>query len=243
MIACLDCGNTRMKLGLFSPEGKEPQHVQTVANPNWRDLLPLLQEATLAGLALSSVVNVPEDLLEALQPLSPKMLMLSHTTPLPFANRYETPETLGRDRLAAVAGAFAQDPQASWLVMDAGTCITYDALSARKGYLGGAISPGWKMRLQAMHHYTQRLPLVEEQVPQHVIGRSTAASLRGGAFWGLAGEINGFITSYSEELPGMKVAMTGGDAPALRPYLPENIFTHPHLTLLGLKEIFSFNDA
>lgn len=165
---------------------------------------------------------------------------LNADTPLPFINTYTTPQTLGKDRLAAVAGAWALFPGAHSLVIDCGTCIKYDLMSAEGRYLGGNIAPGVSMRTQAMHHFTARLPIVPLEWPQNPIGNSTQTALQNGAFLGAAAEITGMTQTLSAAAEWMhfQTILTGGDADFLLPHLPiQPIHIQPHLVLYGLKAI------
>jgi type III pantothenate kinase len=175
-------------------------------------------------------------------------LSLTPDTPLPIRINYKTPETLGNDRRAlAVAGATLY-PGRPVLVIDLGTCITYDLVDAEGTYLGGAISPGLQMRLRAMHHFTSALPLVslppaaaEKQAKELVPGPSTEASLRQGALEGWRGEIGHFREAYRAQYPGMVTVVTGGDVDRLAHLPKSSIFARPKFLLSGLKSILDYN--
>jgi type III pantothenate kinase len=170
------------------------------------------------------------------------MLELTHLTPLPFENQYETPETLGKDRLAAVAGAHFLFPQKNCLVVDCGTCIKYDMLTAEGAYRGGNIAPGAQMRIAAMHHFTARLPEVEMKMPADFTGRSTKTALQNGALRGAALEIEGFVNLFEKKYDSLNVILTGGDAAFFQAYLDiKNLIPEPELTLFGLNHILNFN--
>jgi type III pantothenate kinase len=197
--------------------------------------------------ALWSATGAPrpelaEALAEALGPDA--VLELTERTPLPFRMAYRTPETLGRDRIAGVAGARGHAPEGPVLVIDAGTCITYDLLDAEDVFHGGVIAPGIRMRLRAMHTMTARLPLVDwtpETPPPPLAGDSTAACLLNGAWRAAAAEADGWIDRYAARWPGLRVLLTGGDGPALAALSEKAIFAAPLLPLEGLNKILIHN--
>ena len=168
---------------------------------------------------------------------------MSHTTALPFTLEYQSPDTLGKDRIAAVAGAQAQFPNQNTLVIDAGTCVTYDFLTAEGVYLGGAISPGVQLRLRAMNHYTNKLPLLNWdgiKRPQSV-GNTTINSMLSGAVNGLVLEMRGFVERYEKQYKALKIVITGGDSNFFVKELKNGIFADPNLVLKGLNEILIYN--
>lgn len=163
---------------------------------------------------------------------------LTHTTPLPFVNGYSTPETLGKDRLAGVGGAHALYPGQACLVIDVGTCIKYDYIDANGVYHGGNIAPGIQMRIDAMHHFTSKLPTVPKEWPQTKLGISTVTALQHGALTGAALETKGFIEYFAKHFGKMHVLITGGDSGFLLPHLEGlGIISQPDIVLTGLHHI------
>ena len=157
-----------------------------------------------------------------------------------MSNTYETPATIGTDRLAAVAGAQQHFPGQNALSIDAGTCITYDLIDQAGHYRGGLISPGVSMRLQAMHTFTARLPLVEaDNSPFNLTERNTVAALRSGAVGGAAAEISQMIRMYGDKFSDLQVVISGGDALQLISTIrPKHAITVvPDLILIGLNRI------
>lgn len=191
-----------------------------------------------------SSVGVPDpDTLRLLTENFVEAMELTQELPLPFTNAYRTPETLGKDRLAAVAGAQALFPGENCMVVDCGTCIKYELLLGKGVYLGGNIAPGAAMRLRAMHTFTARLPEAPVQMPDELVGHSTETALQNGALRGAALEIEGFIRAFRERATPLVVLLTGGDAEFFEPFLrsvPE-IRLLPHLTLHGLNHILQYN--
>jgi len=165
------------------------------------------------------------------------LVELTEKTKIPIRNGYKTPRTLGKDRLAAVIGAYYMFPKKPCLVIDAGTCITYDFLSKAGTYLGGGISPGMMLRFKAMNDYTAALPLASFSKKAKYIGKNTKESLQSGAQWGFLLEIEGFINKYREQYPGLQVILTGGDSEYLSKNLKTKIFVNPNLVLDGLNKI------
>ncbi|RZL16136.1 MAG: type III pantothenate kinase [Hymenobacter sp.] len=244
----LDLGNTALKYGVFGPEGlresgllASPAHLQEL----WQRILP-------AQAILSSVADKQDtqpwlaalaatDGLQRILPFRPGF------TPVPVRNAYATPQTLGPDRLAGAVGAAGLRPGQATLVIDAGTALKLDLVTADGTYHGGSIAPGLRMRLQALHTFTGRLPLLELPPPSEavqLIGDSTASCLLSGVVRGTAAEVRGLVAEYRQQHPQLAVLLTGGDAPylaaALAP-LAGRIFAVPELVLLGLDKILRYN--
>jgi type III pantothenate kinase len=171
------------------------------------------------------------------------LLLLDQNTKVPFKNLYSTPETLGVDRIALAAGAATKYPGEPVLVIDAGTCITYDYINANQQYEGGSISPGFAMRYQAVHQFTANLPLLspENEIPTH--GKSTANALHKGILSGVTYEIDGVIGEYKSKNENLTVVLTGGDAKFLANNIKSSIFATPNFLLDGLNSILIHNLA
>ncbi len=239
MNLAIDIGNTRRKVGRFT----EGRLVESKVVTSWstNELLDYCNQNGVRHIILSSVSAPDESLDKALRKYF-DLLELTHETKLPFENRYSTPMTLGKDRLAAVAGAQALFPRQHCLVVDCGTCIKYDVLTETGEYLGGNIAPGAKMRSKAMHEYTARLPEVELEMPADFIGNSTENALKNGAFRGTVLEIEGFVGLFQQQFKPLNVILTGGDATFFKPLLSiSNLTMEPNLTLYGLNNILIFN--
>jgi len=127
-------------------------------------------------------------------------------------------------------------------VIDAGTCITYDLITAEGTYLGGAISPGIRMRFKALHTFTGKLPLIEQEEFDDLIGQTTQESILSGVYNGITGEITHLAGRYHEKSGDLAVVITGGDHHFLHNKLKISIFAAPDLVLLGLNEILDYND-
>jgi type III pantothenate kinase len=236
----IDFGNTLQKLAVFDGKNLLLKEVFQDLEP---DLLNRFIEKNgpFYGIILSSVSNHSLEL-EKILSRSDKFILLDSQTPVPVKNLYQTPDTLGKDRIAAVTGAWSLFPGKNILVIDAGTCITYDMVTKNGEYLGGGISPGIRMRFQAMHTFTGKLPLIEPEDFDKLIGRSTRESLLSGVYNGVMAEIGELIRLYWEKFDDLIVIITGGDHQFLHNKLKINIFAVPELVLLGLNDIFDYND-
>lgn len=231
----IDIGNSRKKTGLF--KGQELVESMEVTDWTHEKLVQYCNQKGVRRIMLSSVA-LPDAPLSALLAQFFDFVELTHETPLPFVNRYATPKTLGKDRLAAVAGAQALYPQQNCLIIDCGTCIKYDIITQDAEYPGGNIAPGANMRAKAMHVFTARLPEVDMQIPESFIGQSTETALKNGAFRGALLEMEGFIQLFEKEFSPLNILLTGGDAAFFEPLLNlPNLTTVPHLTLYGLNNI------
>ncbi|TRX61334.1 type III pantothenate kinase [Fulvivirga sp. M361] len=227
----VDVGNTRAKAAVFRQE----ELCSVTHEIDIEDLKTLLAENKPEKVIISSVRDDTADFLEVLNEYDP--LVLSHRTALPFSVNYCTPQTLGNDRRAAVAGAQALFPNTNCLIIDCGTCITYDILSKEQGYMGGSISPGLHMRFQALHTFTSGLPLLtpEENVP--VTGQNTRDGIESGVIHGIIMEIEGLINHYSSKFVELRVIMCGGDTNFFENKVKARIFAAPELVLRGLNTI------
>ena len=170
-------------------------------------------------------------------------LRFSSMTPVPIENHYKTPETLGQDRLAGMVAASWLHPGSNVLVIDAGTCITYDFLEDTGKYLGGNIAPGLDMRYRAMHHFTHRLPSVDRADNGSLLGETTQEALQNGGLMGILMEIAGYIEILRGKYTSLNTLLTGGDAQYLADHLNTRLAVHPHLILIGLNQILQFNVA
>jgi type III pantothenate kinase len=228
----LDIGNSSVKTGLF--EGGVLKDVQTIPHSHVFDYVT---EINPNHLIIGSVAKDLEI------PASVNLLELTHDTALPIEVNYKTIETLGMDRIAAAVGAQKHNPKGNSLVIDAGSCITYDLLENGNIFQGGIISPGARLRIETMHTHTARLPLisidVEAEVP--LVGKSTKESMQSGVLNGMRNEIDGIIMEYKEKYPDIRVFLCGGEAKYFENSLKEGIFAVPELVLVGLNEILEYN--
>lgn len=176
-----------------------------------------------------------------LHQLAPSVVMLSADTPLPIAIGYRTPGTLGADRIAAAVGATVVAPGRTCLVVDMGTAITYDVVGADGRFCGGNIAPGIFVRLEAMHHFTKALPMVETDGDVPRWGYDTATALRSGAIRGVVGELQYYRHCMRDD--SAAVILTGGSHELITPFITSPIIVEPHLVLIGLNRILHYNES
>jgi len=236
----IDIGNTRTKLGIFEDSKLVQKYIWNNEEWSLNELKVLLKKKRIQHVALSTVKE-SDKVMERYLLGNFYYLNLSSKTPLPIDNFYKTPKTLGKDRLAAVLGAYELFPEKNVLVIDAGTCIKYDVLTADGAYQGGNISPGLNMRFEAMHTFTAKLPLVKRRKQMDIVGQNTVTSLRIGGQWGAILEMEGFISQYRARFGKINVILTGGDAEFFAFYLKTKIFVNINLVLIGLNKILKYN--
>ncbi len=236
---CIDIGNTKIKMGWFR-DRQLLASISLLREENAK-IRAFLTNHAAKNIIYSTVAGALPNEVRDILPANCRVLELSAQLSLPVHLRYRSPETLGADRLAAVIGAQALYPNTHCLVIDAGTCITYDFLQADSIYLGGNISPGWQMRLDAMHDYTARLPRAAAQIPAALIGDSTTTALQNGAFVGMQLEIQGYIDYWAAQHPAINVLLTGGDADFFAKKLKSKIFVNQNLVLWGLNKTLNYN--
>ncbi len=187
--------------------------------------------------------NVDADMEELRQAGITHIITLRSGLKMPIKIHYKTPETLGNDRIANMCGAWSLFPGKNVLVADAGTCIKYDLLTRAGDYFGGAISPGLKMRYQALSRFTARLPNLKPRTDfPELIGISTEGSIRSGVENGMLAEMEGILSQYRNNYPDLSVIVTGGDHERFAGKLKSPIFVAPNLTINGLKVILDNND-
>lgn len=235
----IDVGNTFIKIGVF----EERKLIWFVKNRNadLKDFNQVLEEFKPIEHGIVSIVGQIDPSIIHYLTSKINLIEFSHQTPIPVTNQYNTPTTLGYDRMAAVTGASEMFPGSSLLVIDAGTCITYDYITSGKAYLGGGISPGISLRFKSLHGYTAKLPIVNPQDINYLIGKSTEESILSGVMNGAIQEINGIIDLYSKQYESHKVVMTGGDLIYFEKTFKNIIFAVPNLVLIGLNEILEYN--
>jgi len=236
----IDAGNTSVKLAVFDKENL--LFDTNTASENFikqvKNIFNLYSDITWA--IVSAVGNLNEKDITALS-IFCQVHVLDYTSKIPFKNLYSTPQTLGVDRIALVTAAFYYHPKASSLIIDAGTCITYDIINDCGEYLGGAISPGLQMRYEALHNQTSKLPLLDLDEPLDLIGNSTPSSIHSGVVNGILVEIDGIIEQYRSRFEDLTVILTGGDAQFLSKRLKNTIFADSKFLLTGLNHLLEYN--
>ncbi len=213
MNLAIDVGNTQAKAALFE-QNTLKKYIERLDE---RVLHDLLAQEKIEKVIISSVNPYSETLVNLI-PSTIGVIKLSYLLPVPIRHLYQTPETLGMDRVAAAVGATALYPYANRLVIDAGTCITYDFIDNQNVYHGGNISLGLQMRFRALHEFTAKLPLFSKENFREgisFIGNSTETSIVSGVINGILREIEGFISMYEKKFENLQVVFCGGDAPFL----------------------------
>jgi type III pantothenate kinase len=232
----VDYGNTSAKVGIFDGHNLNEKYTFQKAE----ELREFLENYSAVSFIISSVTKDHGEV-SAWATQAKRKLILNPQLPLPVKIKYATPSTLGVDRIAGVCGAHHTFPKTNTLVIDAGTCITYDFLDRDGNFLGGGISPGLMMRFHAVHNFTARLPLVPLIEDPPLIGDSTESCIQSGIINGLIEELNGIISLYKQEFDGLAVILSGGDARFFENKLKGSIFAVPELVLSGLNSILIHN--
>jgi type III pantothenate kinase len=227
----IDKGNTRIKYAFFKNDVID---FKGVCEATELKGLLVKYSGQVQRLIFCSVTPVDDQLRMELQSCCLNHLVLSTKTPLPFANQYQSPSSLGADRIALVAGATSSFPDTNVLVVDLGTCMTFDFVDAQSRYLGGAISPGLNMRLKALNEFTAKLPLIPADAPQDLIGKNTKESILSGVVNGMLRELDGTINDYKRRYPNIKTILTGGDLPFFDKKLKNSIFADEDVLLNGM---------
>ena len=236
MVLVIDAGNTAIKLGVFE-QGKL---VKTLFFDAEAALIKACNEHESAPVVIASVSQSTMHLKNLIKNPA-RLFQVSTETPTPIINLYKSPNTLGSDRLAGVVGANALFPDENCLVIDLGTCATYDLITRDREYFGGSISPGLHMRYKAMNTFTARLPLVEANQEAKLTGTDTISAINSGTVLGLLYEIEGFISDYTSKYPNLKVLICGGNASFFETKIKAPIFVLPELVLIGLERIYAHN--
>ena len=236
----IDIGNSGAKIAIFN----EGEIVETFhcSNHSLDRLSTLHSRYPIQKGMLSSVVSLNNTIRQQLNEMPFPVIELNHQTPIPITNLYETPQTLGMDRLAAVVAAHYLKPGHAILVIDAGTCITYDFLDKAGNYHGGSISPGMNMRFKALHEYTDKLPEISPLGANPLYGKTTETAIRSGVIHGIEYEISGYIEQQQKKYPELLVFLTGGDDFSFETKLKSIIFADRFLVLKGLNRILEYND-
>ena len=235
----LDLGNTTCKAAIFKDE--------TIAD---HKVLPGLSAENLEAIfsshpeiknvIISSVIDYDTAIVKPLKKRY-HVIQLNEQTPIPIQNLYQTPETLGNDRLANAIAANRLFPEQNSLVIDAGTCIKFDFVNKNGEYQGGTISPGIVMRFKALHTFTDRLPLVNFDNYQGLFGKTTEEAIMLGVMNGIMAEVKGVISGFEKQFPGLNIVLTGGDMHFFDKELKSSIFADHFFTLKGLNVILDFN--
>lgn len=235
----IDIGNTLIKAAVFEQNTLRERF--SFAAENYLEHLEQIHRLypDCTPWVVASVGTLRPEQLEAFAD-KVSIEVMTRRSKFPFTNAYRTPETLGIDRMILASGAVLQYPGQARLVIDAGTCITYDFVDAQDVYQGGAITPGLQMRYTALHDYTAALPQLEKAAPENFIGTTTQSSIHAGVVFGVVHEIDGFIAQYRAQHQNIIIILTGGDAEFLAKRLKNTIFAHSNFLLESLNQTFQY---
>ena len=236
----IDIGNTVAKLAVFDDDNL--LEVFYDSNQTLESLPAGCGKYPLSRAVVATVIELNKTVENRLKSLPVPLLQLDSTTPLPIKNLYETPQTLGYDRIAAVVGAYQNFPGRDILVIDAGTCITYEFIDSLGRYHGGNISPGVQMRFKALHQFTSKLPLISAEGRMTQLGKNTETAIRMGVLQGVEYEMLGYIETMRHKYPELLVFLTGGDEFSFDTNLKSIIFADRFLVLKGLNRILNYNE-
>jgi type III pantothenate kinase len=242
MQLAIDRGNTQTKISLC--RDGDLHHFTIIEDDELHVALPSFIQQHSPSRAIVSDVRSSQETQKLTALLSIPMILLESTMTLPFEIRYDTPSSLGRDRIANAAGAIKRFGMGNLLVIDCGSCITY-TLIADGALIGGSIAPGIHMRLSSLHAYTGALPLIQlrQDWSADVVGKNTQGSIESGVLQGILHETEGMMAHYRELFPQLIVIITGGDTSFFEKHLKSSIFAAPYLTHEGLHEILRHHRA
>ena len=250
MLLAVDVGNTKIKVAVF--EGSNLIERFDFYSSELQNQIEFIlnKYQSISDLVVASVGNIPKKSFLVFEKHL-NVHFITHKTTFPFHNKYETPYSLGIDRMVLASGAVFNFPKQNRLVIDAGTCITYDFIDENDNYLGGAISPGIRLRYESLHHYTAKLPLLslelfeessKDSEPHQFIGNSTSNSIHSGVLNGVQNEIEGFIAQYQRVYPKFIIILTGGDTEFLANRLKNTIFANSNFLLESLNQTFQYKN-
>ncbi len=240
MILTIDVGNTNVKVAVFKQFNIIDKFIFQKNNfqNNFQKIFKKHSNLTKAVFVSVSMLDEKDN--EWLKNQI-EIIEINADSNFPFKNKYTTPNTLGIDRRVLASGAVLQYPNQDVLIIDAGTCITYDFINNKKEYLGGAISPGLRLRYQVLNEYTAKLPLLENNLPDNFIGNCTDQSIHSGVVNGLCYEIEGFISEFSVKNEQFTIILTGGDAIFLANRLKSTIFADENFLLKSLHQLYTYS--
>ncbi len=194
----IDVGNTRIKTAVF--DDSKLIHNESITKESFDfDVNEMVKKYKCTNAIISSVGSLKKSQIAKLH-TEINLIELDYHTKIPFVNKYATPKTLGVDRIALVSSAITSYPNKNVLIIDAGTCITYDFLNQEGNYYGGSISPGLQMRYKSLHVFTEKLPLLEPSEIVELVGNSTEKSIHSGVINGIINEIDGVINQYRKKM-------------------------------------------
>ncbi len=238
----IDIGNSHIKLATFNNKGDLVEDFRREKSA-FPEIISMIEKIPVQKAIISAVGRLDPEYRDIFTKNFNELIFLDKNTPLPIKVLYKTSETLGLDRIAAAAGALRIFPGFHVLIIDMGTAITIDLLTARGEFLGGNISPGMHTRFRALHDYTAKLPLIAADITFPEFGTDTRTAIVAGVQQGIIYEIDRYVDAYEQQYPGCKFIITGGDGGFFVSRLKRPIFAKPELVLTGLNTILEFNTS
>lgn len=234
----VDIGNSRIKIGKFISD--ELKEVKEYFRDELNDCLKYLKDYRNVDTIVSSTWIKEKEFIESAE--LKEAITVHNGLHYPIRFTYNQIWSLGKDRIAGAVAAHKLCSGKHNIIIDMGSCVTYDFVEKSGVHLGGMISPGLNMRFKSMHEMTARLPLVSFSDKRDFIADNTYDALHSGGKMGLKLEIEGFIRELKQLYSEVHVYVTGGDAQLLNSILPEDVDVDEDLILKGLKEILDWND-
>ena len=234
----VDIGNSSLKVAIFDKKLMTSKFIYT--NQSLKIFSDLFKKNVIDNCLISNVSTIDKNILDFLK-INSNLFSINESINLPFSNLYKTKNTLGHDRIALVSAAAIDFPDQNTLIIDTGTCITYDFKNSENEYLGGGISPGIQMRFKSLNSQTSKLPLSTINLDYKLIGDDTNSSINSGVVYGVISEINGIINQYQERFKNIKIILTGGDSNFLLKKIKNTIFADQNFLLKGLNYLLENN--
>ena len=234
----VDIGNSSLKVAIFDKKLMTSKFIYT--NQSLNIFSDLFKNNVIDNCLISNVSTIDKNILDFLK-INSNLFSINESINLPFINLYKTKNTLGHDRIALVSAAAIDFPDQNTLIIDTGTCITYDFKNSENEYLGGGISPGIQMRFKSLNSQTSKLPLSTINLDYKLIGDDTNSSINSGVVYWVISEINGIINQYQERFKNIKIILTGGDSNFLLKKIKNTIFADQNFLLKGLNYLLENN--
>jgi type III pantothenate kinase len=234
----LDIGNSFLKAGIF--KNNNLINYYEFNREYYSNIKSILDKTPITHSIASNVSESNNKLIELLSNKT-NLIKFNSSLKVPFKNCYQTKNTLGKDRIALVSNASKEYPKENVLLIDLGSCITFDFLNSKNEYLGGSISPGLSMRYKSLNSYTANLPLINPKEIDYFIGRNTEDSIHSGIINGIVGELNSAIDKYKSQFKEIRIILTGGDSKFLFNRIKNSIFANSNFLILGLNFLIELN--